>query len=173
MNFFNFSIVKNSVRDFWYKLNGRTFIHFFHIGKTGGTAFKYALKFHLNTAKFLIKLHGHQVTLKDIPVGEKVIFILRDPISRFLSGFYSRKRQGQPKYYVPWRSEEREAFETFSTPQELVTALTSTNDEIRAKAEKAMRSIQHVRNYFFEWFHSESYFQSRLSGLALKMWTVS
>ncbi len=75
-------------------------IHFLHIGKTGGTAVKYALSSYSKNEKYEIILHGHETKLKDIPNGEKFFFFLRNPITRFTSGFYSRKRQGRPSITV-------------------------------------------------------------------------
>ncbi len=69
-------------------------IHFIHIGKTGGTAVKYALQDYNATVlgcRYEIILHNHNFKLKDIPIGEKFFFFVREPIDRFISGFYSRK----------------------------------------------------------------------------------
>ena len=145
------------------KLRGKQVVHFLHIGKTGGTAVKHALKAHLNTKKYIIKLHPHAVKLRDVPKGEKVIFIVRDPISRFVSGFYSRKRQGRPRYYSPWSPDEETAFKQFSTPNALSKALASENKEMRNAAVKAMKNIKHVNASCWDWFESEAYFLSRIS----------
>ena len=70
-------------------------VHILHIRKTGGSAVKESLGPYTMTDKFRIKLHGHSFTLKDVPKGEKVVFFLRDPFTRFVSGFYSRKRKNR------------------------------------------------------------------------------
>jgi len=157
--------VKELIKKCWFKLNGKMIIHFLHIGKTGGTAIKHALKGNLRTEKSVITLNSHGTTLMDIPVGEKVVFFLRDPISRFLSGFYSRKRKGQPRAFYEWTPQEKDAFNMFSTPQNLATALLSTNKDERLKAEKAMKCIRHVRDSYWTWFDSEEYLRSRLSDI--------
>ena len=131
-------------------------IHFLHIGKTGGSALKYVLGNFLNTQEYILELHHHNVSLKHIPEGEKVIFFLRDPISRFISGFYSRKRKGQPRYYSEWNQIETEVFNTFSTPNELALALHNGNP----LALKAMNNIQHFRRYN-QWYIDLDYFYSR------------
>ena len=82
-------------------LYGKQGVHFLHIRKTGGTAVKHALKSHLRTRRYLIFLHKHNVKLKDVPVGDKVFFFLRDPVSRFVSGFYSKQRRGRPSLFLP------------------------------------------------------------------------
>ncbi len=141
-------------------------VHFLHIGKTGGTAVKYAISQHIaddNCCR--IFFHPHTVRLCDIPKGEKVIFFLRDPISRFVSGFYSRQRQGKPRYHSPWNESERVAFERFETPNQLALALSSLDADKKSQAESAMQVIEHVRNSYKNWFVSEDYFKSRLSDI--------
>jgi hypothetical protein len=140
-------------------------VHLLHIGKTGVTAIKYALKPHLVTPYYVIKLHPHRVKLRDIPRGDYVIFFLRDPITRFVSGFYSRKRQGQPRFSFPWSHDERIAFEKYDTPNRLATTISSEDENERDSAIKAMQSIGHIKSSYWEWFESESYFLSRLSDI--------
>jgi hypothetical protein len=136
-------------------------LHFLHIGKTGGSAIKHALEPYARTGSYVITLHPHRTRLRDVPSGEKIVFFLRDPVSRFLSSFYSRKREGRPRYYRPWSEEERAAFERFSTPHELATALSSEEEDVKAAAIKAMRSIKHVKSSYWDWFENETYFLVR------------
>jgi hypothetical protein len=79
-----------------------------------------------------------------------------------VSGFNSRLRQGQPRYFKPWTPAEKTAFERFTTPNQLALALTSQDMVERTAAENAMHSITHVRGICARWFGSESYFLSRL-----------
>jgi hypothetical protein len=145
------------------RMQGRQPVHLLHVGKTGGTALKDALKPHLTTGRTAILLHPHDVTLRDIPRGDHVMFFLRDPISRFVSGFYSRQRQGRPRHFSPWSPEEKLAFQAFETPNQLALALSSEDEGRRRSAEQAMRSIEHVRDAYWHWFEDEAYFRSRLS----------
>ena len=46
-------------------------VNFLHIGKTGGSAIKSVLGSNLKTSKYIIELHKHNVTIKDIPIGEQ------------------------------------------------------------------------------------------------------
>lgn len=125
-------------------------VHFLHIGKTGGTAVKYVLAKALAQHPWLT-LHDHPTTLADIPEGERVFFFLRDPISRFVSGFYSRQRQGRPRYHFPWSAAEAVAFAEFKSPNELASALSAEDDSARTRAETAMKNIQHVRDSYWRW----------------------
>ena len=147
------------------QMQGKQFVHFLHIGKTGGSAIHYAMRQYPADSHYVIYLHKHNVKLRDIPNGERVVFFLREPTSRFISGFYSRQRQGQPKYFSRWSLDEKNAFEEFSTPNQLAIAISSTDDEEKRKAHMAMKSIQHVRDLYGKWFESEGYFRSRLSDI--------
>ena len=135
--------------------------HFLHVSKTGGTAIKFALRPYLDTGRYSIKLHPHKVTLADIPIGEKVFFCLRGPETRFVSGFYSRQRQGRPRIHVPWTVGEEKAFFRFATANELAKALSSEEPERRAHAAEAMQAIAHARRSFELWFGSEAEFRKR------------
>ena len=106
------------------RAQGRRVVHMLHVGKTGGTAVKSALR---QQASPTIKmfLHPHHVSLADIPPDDEVFLFLRDPVSRFVSGFESRRREGRPAHYHPWNRHERAAFERFSTAEELALTLAS------------------------------------------------
>ena len=135
--------------------------HFLHVSKTGGTAIKHALSPYLHAGRYTIKLHPHKVTLADIPAGEKIFFFLRDPESRFVSGFYSRQRQGRPRIHVPWTAGEEKAFSRFTTANDLAKVLSSEDLELRGQAAEAMHAIAHARRTFDLWFGSDAYFEQR------------
>ncbi len=139
-------------------------VHFLHIGKTGGSAIKSVLKKNLKTPKYIIKRHGHSTSLKDIHEGEYVIFFLRDPISRFVSGFYSRQRKGQPRYFSEWSPLEKEVFDKFNTPNQLACALSNTLSEDHLLAMKAMENIQHFKRYN-NWYGDLAYFHFRIKDI--------
>ena len=147
------------------KFTGKKSVHILHIGKTGGSVVKEALKFCLLDGKFKIELHDHSFRLKDVPNGEKVVFFLRDPMKRFISGFYSRKRKGQPRYNFPWSSGEEEAFKHFKTPNALALALSSEDKRLKECAVMAVKNITHVNTSYWDWFDSEMYFLSRFSDI--------
>lgn len=134
--------------------------HFLHIGKSGGTAVKTALKPLVEAGPFDLVLHRHPFTLAKIPEGEAFFFSLRDPIERFVSGFSSRQREGRPRHYRPWGPYERLAFSRFETANALALALWSEDDDERQAAEQAMRSVQHL-NSVWSWFGSAEAFRAR------------
>lgn len=139
----------------------RQIIHILHIGKTGGTAIREAISLNPLSSQYMLVHRKHKVHLKHIPKGEKVIFFLRDPLSRFVSSFYSRKRKGMPRYSNQWTPKEALAFSQFSTANELGLALSSPDIEHRKTAEEAMKSIGHVKNFFWDWFGDKEYFNKR------------
>ncbi len=144
------------------KIKRKPQLHFIHVGKTGGSAIAFALKGYTKNHVYHIRFQGHKTKLTDIPVGEKLFFCVRDPIDRFVSGFYSRQRQGRPKYNSPWRKAEEIAFGIFKTPNELALALSSDDDTRKANAEFAMHSIAHVKSSYWDWFVDASYFKKRI-----------
>ncbi len=144
-------------------MTGKTMVHVLHIGKTGGSAIKYALRRGkpIITGKHIIFTHNHRFEFKDVLRGEKIVFFVRDPIDRFVSGFYSRKHKGLPGAYYEWSGPEKEAFGRFQTPNELAVSLSSRDPGTRRDAAKAMKSIGHVNASYWHWFTDEAYFLSR------------
>lgn len=136
-------------------------VHFLHIGKTGGTALRNVFSNYPPTGNRVLVAHGHTTTLADVPPGEKVVFVLRNPLTRYISGFNSRLREGQPRYFSPWSPEEGTAFKKFPRPTELAEALASTCPETKVAAEHAMRNILHVSEPYAKWFDSLDYLESR------------
>jgi hypothetical protein len=156
------SSFRSNLRQKFHRARGKQVLHFLHVSKTGGTAIKHVLKAYRVTSGHAIVLHGHRFTLREMQNGDKAVFCLRSPTSRFVSGFYSRQRQGQPRYFEPWKPDEKIAFAQFQTPNQLALALSSVDDAERLRAEKAMHSIAHVNNGYAKWFESEEYLLSRL-----------
>ena len=136
-------------------------IHFLHIGKTGGTALRYALKGVVDSPYGQVKCHSHATRLCDIPIGEKVIFFLRDPLKRFYSGFYSRKRKGKPRYYSEWSEDEEIAFELFDTPSDILDFACSSDISLKQKAIHALQSIDHIKDHYSYWLDSFDYLRER------------
>jgi len=75
-------------------------IHFLHIGKCAGTQILSITKqVNAKTSGRKIRKHGHDVFLRHLPEEADFFFSIRDPTSRFRSGFYSRKRKGPPRHF--------------------------------------------------------------------------
>jgi len=142
-------------------LGGKRLVHVLHIGKTGGSAISEAMGTFYETENFVIVRRGHNIGLKDIPVGDKVVFFLRDPIKRYVSGFYSRKRKGAPKYNVEWTPCEEMAFHEFETPNSLARAIGSKEKMTVSKAKCAFNAIRHVNTHLSDWLRSIRYLEKR------------
>ena len=120
-------------------------MHFLHIRKTGGTAVKTAL--YPWAGAIELRLHPHHTTLADIPVGERVICILRDPVERFVSGFNSRLRRGAPRFDRPWNAGEEIAFARYDTPGALADGLVADDPQ----AIEAMHAIRELGRAQADW----------------------
>ncbi len=130
-------------------------VHFLHIRKTGGMALKAGLS--PVAAERGLLLHEHGTTLAQVPAGERVVFVVRDPVARFVSGFNSRLRMGRPLFDRPWNAAEAEAFAAFKTPDALAQAL----DARAPAALAAMSGIRHVNQPLSDWLVSEAYLRER------------
>lgn len=146
-------------------IKARRRVHLLHIGKTGGTAVRQALRPYRYLV-YNLQLHGHGRKLPGVPEGEKVVVFLRDPLSRLTSGFYSRYRKGQPRYFSEWSDFEARFFETFQTPNAWAQALGGSGDSHHALAVEGMTEIVHLKPYT-HWLESVEYFQSRRADLLL------
>lgn len=148
------------LRRLYAKLTGKVNVHYLHIRKTGGTAIKYALSMNLTSSIAVFHLHPHRIRLQDIPEGDKVIFAVRDPVARFVSGFISRQNKSQPATFVPWSSKEAETFRIFKTANELAEAL-EAGHALYEDARIAMDSITHLNCFQWDWFGDEDSFLKR------------
>lgn len=161
------------------RLRRQRVIHIIHIGKTGGSAVKDAIRGDIRGVHSVyqdvvpgtrILTHSHHIDLGRVPPRDDVVFVLRDPVGRYVSGFMSRLRQGKPRHDSPWSKKERVAFERFATPDALAVALTSDDDAERTAAEAAMRDIRHVRTSFADWLGSPELLRKRAGQVLLVGW---
>lgn len=127
-------------------------VYFLHIGKAAGSQVKQMMA-QVNAERSDINFRGltHDVMLADLPEPSDYFFSIRDPISRFRSGFYSRKRFGRPLNDIPWTPHEATAFGNFEHAAELAEALFAPG-ETGLKAAAAMKSIRHTAQDQIDWF---------------------
>lgn len=151
-------VVMPTARRLALKLDRREPVHFLHIGKAAGTQVGLiAEQINRQSDHLRIITHGHQVRLKDLPSGERYFFSVRDPASRFVSGFYSRKRKGQPRIHAEWTAYERASFERFEHANDLAESIFEPGDP-GLHAFCAMKSITHTAMDQVDWFQSTGYF---------------
>jgi hypothetical protein len=147
-------------------------VHFIHVSKAGGTALRHAIRAtrheaggRLDTPWGGVVGHNHSFRFADVQAGDFAVIPLRDPVTRFVSAFYSRLRQGAPRYVMEWTPRERKAFAWFPTPQALTDALAEPSGEPRRRAEFAMEAIGHVRLPMTHWTGKPSYVHKRIDDI--------
>jgi len=130
-------------------------IAFLHIGKNAGTqVMNIAQK--LEDYGVYIRKFGHNIKLSDLPNDKRYFFSIRKPEARFVSGFYSRKRKGQPRIYSEWSDHEALAFNLFEHANDLAENLFS-DDVIGKQARMAIKSISHTSMQQIDWFQCCSF----------------
>jgi hypothetical protein len=142
-------------------------VHLLHIRKTGGTALQNALRRCAVPSGVRVISHPHGIHLADIPRGDEVVFVLRDPLSRFVSGFNGRLREGSPAHSSPMTRAEKRAFRHFATPDELGLGLSAEDPAVRAEAEFAMRHIRHVQTGLDLWLGSPQLVRDRADSILM------
>jgi hypothetical protein len=142
------------------RFTGRRNVHFLHLRKTGGTSLKSVLGSHQVTSSSVLHLHPHRFTLAHVPRGHRVMFVTRDPVNRYVSGFGSRLRQGAPAHIVAWSADEELAFSRFTDPNSLALALDPAHPS-HADAVHAMRTISHLHCSYWDWFIDEKLLAAR------------
>jgi hypothetical protein len=140
-------------------------VHFLHVPKTGGTALNEALSPEIAEGRAV--WHGHDVRLCDLPTDLPIVFFLRQPLSRFISGFNSRLRQGGPRYQeFPWTKEQAEIFKEFRSPNELAENLSASDQAVQARTMSAFGHIGLIKSYRY-WFTGVREVRQRLPQLLL------
>ena len=128
-------------------------IHFLHIGKNAGTYIKRISEaINQRCPDRPIVTHTHDFFLKHLPPKANYFFSLRDPVSRFKSGFYSQKNYGRPAFDVPWTADEEITFGEFEHANDLAESLFAEGD-LGVKAWAAINSIRHTAQNQSDWFY--------------------
>lgn len=146
---------------------GRRRLYFLHIGKNAGTQFR-RIGDQINAvsdAHFVIKL-PHSRKFASLPPDGDYAFSIRSPVSRFRSGFYSRRRKGMPRLHSEWTAHEALAFAEFEHANDLAEALFSEGARGR-RAACAMNSISHCARTQTGWFERSGHFLELRPPLAI------
>lgn len=140
------------------RLGAATDHAFLHIAKTGGTSVGSLLSARREAGQATPVRLRHQWTLKmadaALPPATRLHFILRDPLERYASAFYSRWRKGYPAFDAEWTPAETRVFERFTDISSLFRAVISDKAAEREAAETAFRSIGHLRRGYAFYFGS-------------------
>lgn len=133
---------------------GKRVVNFLHIGKNAGTQIS-VLADVINSENPHISIvkRNHDTFLRHLPVDQEYFFSIREPISRFKSGFYSRKRKGKPRIFAEWTIYEAQAFQNFEHANDLAEALFEPSERGR-QAIDAIKSIRHTAMNQVDWFYT-------------------
>lgn len=79
-------------------LLGIRHLHYIHVGKCAGRSIKKVIhlassEFDIKNAKYKLIPHTHFFAIGSLPIGSSAFISIRDPISRFVSAFESRKHK--------------------------------------------------------------------------------
>jgi hypothetical protein len=158
-----YSLLRKSLRSMGYEIRRMDSatehedIAFLHIGKNAGTQIRLLSKQIEALSGKTIRRYGHSTKLLQIDASIPYFFSIRNPISRFKSGFYSRKRKGQPRIYKEWGEGEARAFADFEDANDLAESL--FDDGLRGrKAFMAIESIAHNARHQVDNFVRNDYF---------------
>ncbi|MCL6283615.1 hypothetical protein M3P21_08705 [Ruegeria sp. 2012CJ41-6] len=128
-----------------------------HVGKTGGTYLRNLAREDAYKQRNIVRcIHGDtlETTAQQYGDNRKLAFSFRDPAERFVSAFYSRQRQGRPRYQATWTPGEAIAFKYFETPQQILSDLKSCSEVAKSAAHFALAHIQHIKLGYVHYFHS-------------------
>lgn len=134
-------------------------IAFLHIGKNAGTQIMHLAQ-QIMAHGLVIHQLSHATKLYQVPEKLDYFFSIRDPITRFKSGFYSRKRKGMPRIYVEWTRPEAIAFGQFEHANDLAEALFRPDARGLAAAQ-AIQAIRHTSMQQTDWFERVGYLDAR------------
>ena len=139
---------------------GQRNVHFLHIGKNAGTQI-WGISNQINNRSRSVRIikHDHDVSLKHLRETDEYFFSIRDPITRFKSGFYSRKRKGQPATFVEWTRHDALAFGSFEHANDLAESLFESG-RTGEVAWAAMKSLRHSSQNQSDWFDCRGNFLS-------------
>lgn len=113
---------------------------FLHIPKTAGSAIKDAIRSAEMDDDTRPDIYLHESSLLDLR-GQSVVFSVRDPVDRVISGFYSRLRMGRPKVHIPHSRAEAKTFRRWPQFEDLARDVLLG----KRRARKGWRSIGHLR----------------------------
>jgi hypothetical protein len=129
-------------------------VHYLHAGKCGGTYIKRQLDDlnRLQHSSYFCN-HPHSVSLGNLPPQSRYFFSIRNPLSRFASGFFSRQRKGLPEHFSNWSLDEAKAFARFDNPDQLALSLFDSGRD-GEDARSAVSAIFHLSRKQVSWFDS-------------------
>ena len=146
------------INQFWFKIFNLKYFNFYlrslelsvgnsilylHIPKTGGSNFRESLpQFNKKSnIKIITIRHFRYINLLE---NKKIIFTIRDPISRFVSSFYSRINEDKPYGYTKHSIGEMIAFKWYQDVNKLCKDIYSKNIYNLIKSRLALVWIRQI-----------------------------
>lgn len=135
-------------------LDDDKYVHYLHIGRNAGTTIKEFNSRVSELTPIKIMSHEHKISLSDIPPKADYFFSIRDPIERFYSAFYWRRRRRDEAALSDvdsYSDQERKAFTRFREANDLAENLFA-DGEVGLNAFAAMQEIKHIMRPQHSWF---------------------
>lgn len=137
------------------KISRKKIMHILHIDKCGGTFVMDFFESVDSPVDYKLILNPHDVFLTDVKANEVAMVTLRNPVTRFISGFNCRKRMGKPLDLIPYTVSEEKVFKVFQTADALACALSSDDPHLQALARFGMVNVNHINWCQAKWFPSK------------------
>lgn len=145
------------------KLTRRELVYFLHVNKAAGTSAIAGIRKYASKSKtHIIVPLPHQYGLASIPRKAKVALFIRNPETRFESGFEHLYRKGYPHYNVTWTKEEAEVFKEFQNFSSLIQSMSSDDQTLRTAAFSAWRHVFHLRHPYRHYVGNLSFLEKNI-----------
>jgi len=142
---------------------GKEVVYVIHINKTAGTSLVSSIRnLGWKAKKFFIVPLPHNVGIMDVPHHQKIAFFVRNPLTRFASGFEHVKHRGRPAYDYVLTDNEEYVFKHFQSFQELVEATNSPEGRLNELSVFAWSSVVHLRLNYRHYFGDIDYLRRQL-----------
>ena len=145
------------------KLTKRELVYFLHVNKAAGTsAIAGIRKYAANSKTHIIVPLPHRYGLASIPRKAKVALFIRNPETRFASGFEHSYRKGFPHYNTNWSKQEIEVFKVFQSFSSLIQSMSSDDQTLRSIALSAWKHVFHLSHPYRHYLATYLFLQKNI-----------
>ncbi len=136
----------------WLGMTGHNVVHILHISKTGGVALNTALQPYRRSGPYSLILHPHMICLRHVPRGQKVVFFLRDPVTRFVSAYNYQRRVIVSGGMHSSVSKEADIIRRWQTAQDFANGL--ADPKRHDQAAQDIGTLRQIRHGYTDWLSS-------------------